>query len=269
MKIFFKIMLLMTLIGFFREKKYDYACVIISSTVSYYIGKSQNIQPTPFQSTPQVTKPKDEYLTEKQNVPIKSVFSYRILKERFNLPEFLKITYHSTGKNEVTERQIQIQEYNALHEYFTAYCFKRKQNRSFSLDRIVDAVDSSTGEVVDEILTEIQLTLQHEKYGDVWEGNKGYGWRDLAFAILNVGEKQQKLLTEPEIEKAEKYINKMIQFGVTDGTIASAYRLMGEVHEVRGDLSKTLHYFEKALELDPKIGVAKRTKKIKATLIST
>ena len=57
-----------------------------------------------------------------------------------------------------------------------------------------------------------------------------------------------------------------------DGEIwqqARAYRLLGELHEQAGEISQAVKAYDKALTIDPKVGVARRVEQLRKTLGTT
>uniref|UniRef100_UPI002B05E7B6 tetratricopeptide repeat protein n=1 Tax=Providencia alcalifaciens TaxID=126385 RepID=UPI002B05E7B6 len=94
-------------------------------------------------------------------------------------------------------------------------------------------------------------------------------------ALLESGDYSTKIMaardliktasSQEETKKALKAIESAIDDGALNDKnwLAIAYRVQGEAHELLGDVHAALDSFDKALALDPKIGIKKKADKLR------
>ena len=89
----------------------------------------------------------------------------------------IRLQYESAQGN-VTTRHIIVQELQSnvtksgevIPAYIRAFCEERQDKRTFRLDRVIDAVDPETGEVIDDLGTyiEARASSQSKEPGTEW-----------------------------------------------------------------------------------------------------
>jgi tetratricopeptide (TPR) repeat protein len=96
--------------------------------------------------------------------------------------------------------------------------------------------------------------------GDI-ESSNGYELMDLAGSILDEllsGNPNPSAYDEPML-----LLNKALERGVSEYNQALVNRQLGELHLKRGERDKAISHFERALVLNPKIGLKKQLAKLK------
>lgn len=64
--------------------------------------------------------------------------------------EDMPVTIHyKDAKGDITNRTIMVKEYDGV--YLTGHCMMRNARRSFRVDRIIDAADGTTGEIIEDL----------------------------------------------------------------------------------------------------------------------
>jgi tetratricopeptide (TPR) repeat protein len=93
------------------------------------------------------------------------------------------------------------------------------------------------------------------------ESSNGYELMDLAGSILNElwsGNPDPSAYDEPIL-----LLNKALERGISEYNQALVNRQLGELHLERGEHDKAISHFERALVLNPKIGLKKQLAKLK------
>lgn len=113
------------------------------------------------------------------------------------------------------------------------------------------------GQVEEELLSKLNAPLaQYE----------GYKFFDLASKIVS-GRSLQEIISEGKHETVIKLLNKALEDQTVSPNIhAKAFRTLGEISEIKDEKEEAISFYEKAISLNPNIGVKKRLAQLKATM---
>lgn len=163
------------------------------------------------------------------------------------------------------------------------YCHLRQGNRTFRLEGMTDVVQVETGELIPtEDLPEFLADRT---------STRGYEFRDKVAELLDFMPVAE--MGERQLVKLEAFATKALEANISENTKVSMLKVLtdidlkrglpdralarllpyqdnaeilrrlGEISEAQDKVAQAINYYEKALALNPKIGVTKRLKALK------
>jgi tetratricopeptide (TPR) repeat protein len=136
---------------------------------------------------------------------------------------------------------------------------------------VFDQTNQTVSLVVREI-GEFRYSLSSGQFLDSESLREGKLSSGSGFEVQTIAEQARESLTSEstknEIDEAIALFNTSLDRGLSEypWQAARAWRSIGEIEELRGDLSEAVLAYEKAIDLDPKVGVKRRLGILKAKL---
>lgn len=227
---------------------------------------------------------------------VSNIGTYIINDSKFNLNLESDLIAIDKDKNEIFRRKYQANIYNLAISNCGEYVIVQTCNSESKDGNLFELVNIKNKEIIFSInpptgwADKYIFNLEGEKLASVSVVYNKLGQFEYSLngdfidsdqydnALLESGDYSTKIMaardliktasSQEDTKKALKAIESAINEGALNDKnwLAIAYRVQGEAHELLGDSYAALDSFDKALALDPKIGIKKRADKLRKNI---